>query len=303
MDALQNLDGVNLNHLLYFHLVASHGSIAAAARALHVAPSTIGEQIRELEASLGEPLFTRSGRELKVNDAGRLVLEQTALMVGAAERIMARFRPEQGPARTLRVGYSSSLSRTQVAYDLLPLLDLHEARVRIECVDATQLTQIVLRGEMDLALSDQLPPENVRGSVGCEALVGSPLVVVASNRVVGGLPSPDRALQQLPLFQYTVSSRLRLEVEQWLRQRGLRPQVIAESDDCGIMLAAASAGRCFALVPQASLLDVQWGLHVIEQVSKAALARYVLFQGGTTVDLVKAAVALLARALPTTPPV
>lgn len=298
MDSLQNLDGVNLNHLLYFHLVASHGSIAAAARALHVAPSTIGEQIRELEASLGEPLFTRSGRELRVNDAGRLVLEQTAQMVAAAERIMARFHPERTPSVTLRVGYSSSLSRTQVAYDLMPLLELKEARVRIECVEASQLTQTLLRGEMDLALGDQPPPDNVRGSVGVEALVGSPLVVVASSRVVGSLPSPEQALAQLPLFQYTVTSRLRLEVEQWLRQRGLRPAVIAETDDCGIMLAAASAGRCFALVPQASLLDVQWGLHVIEQVSDTALARYVLFQGGTTMEIVKSAVALLARALP-----
>jgi LysR family transcriptional activator of nhaA len=298
MESLQNLDGVNLNHLLYFHLVASHGSIAAAARALHVAPSTIGEQIRELEASLGEPLFARSGRELKVNDAGRLVLEQTTQMVSAAERIMARFHPERTQNVTLRVGYSSSLSRTQVAYDLMPLLELKEARVRIECVEAAQLTQTLLRGEMDLALGDQPPPDNVRGSVGVEELVGSPLVVVASSRIVSGFPSPAEALGQLPLFQYTVTSRLRLEVEQWLRQRGLRPQVIAETDDCGIMLAAASAGRCFALVPQASLLDVQWGLHIIEQVSDTALARYVLFQGGTTMEIVKAAVALLARALP-----
>lgn len=296
MDALSHLEAVNLNHLLYFHLVASHGSIAAAARALRVAPSTIGEQIRELEASLGEPLFARSGRELKVNDAGRLVLEQTAQMVAAAERIMAHFRPEEARAVTLRAGYSSSLSRTQVAYDLLPLLELKDARVRIECVDAAQLTQALLRGELDLGLSDHPPPDTLHGSVGWKTLAGSPLVVVASSQIVSGLPSPERALAQLPLFQYTVSSRLRFEVEQWLRRRGVRPQVIAESDDCGIMLAAASAGRCFALVPQASLLDVQWGLHVIEQVTDSALPRYVVFQGGTTIEMVKAAVALLARA-------
>ena len=293
--ALQNLEGVNLNHLLYFHLVASHGSIAAAARALRVAPSTIGEQIRELESSLGESLFTRSGRELKVNDAGRLVLEQTALMVGAAERIMARFRPEQTAAISLRVGYASSLSRTQVAYDLLPLLELGEARVRIECVDASQLTQALLRGEMDLALSDHPPPDNVRGSVASEALPGSPLVVVGSSQLASAA-TPEQLFTRLPLFQYTVSSRLRLEVEQWLKRRGLRPRVLAESDDCGIMLAAASAGRCFAIVPQAALLDVQWGLAVLENVSETAAARHVLYQGGTTMELVRAAVSLLARA-------
>jgi DNA-binding transcriptional LysR family regulator len=180
----------------------------------------------------------------------------------------------------------------------LPLLELKQARVRIECVDASQLTQSLLRGETDLALSDQPPPENVRGSVSFEALAGSPLVVVASSHFVNRLSSPEQVFSQLPLFQYTVSSRLRLEVEQWLRHRNLRPHVIAESDDCGIMLAAASAGRCFAIIPQASLLDVQWGLHVIEQVSDGALPRYALYQGGTTMELVKTALALLLRILP-----
>src|SRR5688572_14756117 len=113
-------DGINLNHLLYFHVVASRGSIAAAARALRMAPSTIGEQLRELEATLGEALFTRAGRELKINDAGRLVLEQTTVILGAVERITAQFQPESARSISLRVGYSSSLSRTQVASDLLP---------------------------------------------------------------------------------------------------------------------------------------------------------------------------------------
>jgi LysR family transcriptional activator of nhaA len=292
--AFLNLDGVNLNHLFYFHLVASQGSIAAAARALHVAPSTIGEQIRELEASLGEPLFTRSGRELKVNDAGRLVLEQTGTMMSAAERIVSRFRPEQMMSVSLRVGYSSSLSRTQVAYDLLPLLELEQARVRFECIEANALTQTLLHGERDLALSDQPPPENIRGSISFEPLNGSPLVVVASSQLASSA-TPEQLFARLPLFQYTVSSRLRLEVEQWLRNHNLRPNVIAESDDCGIMLAAASAGRCFAIVPQASLLDVQWGLNVLEQVGGEPMLRYAMYQGGATAELVKTALALVVR--------
>lgn len=298
MSSLPNLDGVNLNHLLYFHIVASHGSIAAAARALRVAPSTIGEQIRELEASLGAPLFARAGRELKINDAGRLVLEQTAVMVGAAERIVGQFRPEQAATVSLRVGYSSSLSRTQVANDLLPLLSLQQARLRIECVDAALVTQLLLRGELDLALSDQPPPENVQGSISYEPLAGSPLVVVASSAMVQHHVTTEQLLSELPLFQYTVTSRLRWEVEHWLHQRGLRPHVLAESDDCGIMLAATRAGRCFAIVPQAALLDVQSGLHVVEQVSEGVVQRYALYQGGATLDLVKTAIELLAGALP-----
>jgi LysR family transcriptional activator of nhaA len=298
MSTLPDLDGINLNHLLYFHAVANSGSIAAAARALHMAPSTIGEQLRELEATLGESLFTRAGRELKINDAGRLVLEQTSIMLGAVERIVAQFHPEQAATVSLRVGYSSSLSRTQVASDLLPLLELSQARVRMECIDASQIVNALMRGELDLALSDQPPPEGLRGSVSYETLLGSPLVVVVGAEAVKTIAEPRDLLLRLPMFQYTVSSRLRWEVEQWLRQRGLRPTIIAESDDCGVMLAAARAGRCFAIVPQASLLDVQSGLHVVEQASREAVLRYALYQGGTSLELVKSAIALIVGMLP-----
>jgi LysR family transcriptional activator of nhaA len=298
MSTLPDLDGINLNHLLYFHAVASFGSIAAAARALHMAPSTIGEQLRELEATLGDSLFTRAGRELKINEAGRLVQEQTTIMLGAVERIVAQFHPEQAKTVSLRVGYSNSLSRTQVANDLLPLLELKQARVRIECVDAAQIANALVRGELDLALSDQPPPEALRGSISYETLLGSPLVVVVGAEAVKHANSPEELLTQLPMFQYTVSSRLRWEVEQWLRRRGLRPSVIAESDDCGVMLAAARAGRCFAIVPQASLLDVQSGVHVVEQASEEAILRYALYQGGASVELVKTALALILGVLP-----
>lgn len=293
MTTLPDLDGVNLNHLLYFHVVASHGSIAAAARALRMAPSTIGEQLRELEASLGEPLFARAGRELKLNDAGRLVQEQTAIMLSAAERIVGQFHPEQAKTLSFRVGYSSSLSRTQVASDVLPLLELEQARVRIECIDSNQITQVLLRGELDLALTDQPPPEPLRGSISFEPLPGSPLVVVVGSKHARNPDSLDALLNALPLFQYTVTSRLRWEVEQWLRARALRPSILAESDDCGVMLAATRAGRCFCVVPQAALLDIQAGLHVVEQASAQALSRYALYQGGSTVELVKAALALM----------
>lgn len=295
MNTLPDLDGINLNHLLYFHVVASFGSIAAAARALRMAPSTIGEQLRELEGSLGEPLFARAGRELKLNDAGRLVQEQTTIMLGAAERIVAQFHPEQAQITSLRVGYSSSLSRTQVASDLLPLLALEQARVRIECVEATQITNVLLRGELDLALSDQPPGEPLRGSISFETLPGSPLVVVVAANLVQQGADASSVLASLPLFQYTVSSRLRLDVEQWLRNRGLRPNVIAESDDCGLMLAATRAGRCFCVVPQAALLDVQSGLHALEPASESAIPRYALYQGGSTLELVKAALGLLVK--------
>lgn len=293
MDELNKIDGLNLNHLFYFHAVATRGSIVAAARALGLGQSTISQQIRELEATLGEPLFSRGSRELAVNGAGQRVLEQTSVMIGAAERLVEYFRPEHARMPiALRVGYSASLARAQIANDLLPLLELEDARLRVRSSDATDLLQALLRAELDLVISDQPPPDSIPAGITTEALPGSPLVAV----VAAGHPACEVDKEQwrsLPLVQYTVSSRFRWDVEQWLRSSNLRPSVLAEADDVGLLLAAARAGRCFAVVPQAALVDAGAGFRIVARLENAVCERYAIYQGGEPLEVVRRAVTLL----------
>jgi len=63
----------NYHHLHYFQVVAREGSVAKACRQLRLAQPTISGQIRELEKSLKEAIFERSGRNLVLTDTGRIV--------------------------------------------------------------------------------------------------------------------------------------------------------------------------------------------------------------------------------------
>jgi len=68
---------LNYHHLLYFHTVAEEGSVAAAAELLHITPQTISGQIKLLESVVGQPLFIKSGRGLKISDTGRAIKKYT----------------------------------------------------------------------------------------------------------------------------------------------------------------------------------------------------------------------------------
>src|SRR5947209_2009025 len=63
------MEWLNYHHLLYFWVVAREGSVTRAAAELRLGQPTVSAQIRTLEATLGEKLFIRVGRNLALADA------------------------------------------------------------------------------------------------------------------------------------------------------------------------------------------------------------------------------------------
>ena len=67
--------GMQLRHIRYLLAVAEHGNFTRAAEALHVSQPTLSQQIIQLEETLGVPLLDRSGRTVRVTDAGSVYIE------------------------------------------------------------------------------------------------------------------------------------------------------------------------------------------------------------------------------------
>lgn len=78
-------------HINYFLAVAEHGSFTRAASALHVSQPALSQQIRQLEESLGVPLFDRSGRTIRLTDAGKSGDSTPAGRYRNWERVNGRF--------------------------------------------------------------------------------------------------------------------------------------------------------------------------------------------------------------------
>jgi len=107
---------MNYNHLHYFHVVASEGTIAAAV-----------EQIRALEKMLRVSLFERTSGGLKLTEAGRYAFEHTSVMFRAGERLIESLSQTLSDVpRTLRVGVSAAVARSVTIDFLMPLLALDD---------------------------------------------------------------------------------------------------------------------------------------------------------------------------------
>jgi DNA-binding transcriptional LysR family regulator len=101
---------MELRHLRYFTAVAKHLSFTAAAESLGVAQPPLSQQIRDLEAELGTPLFERTTRRVALTKAGLDFQAQALAILEKAGEAMERARAiGAGTAGIVNVGLTGSM--------------------------------------------------------------------------------------------------------------------------------------------------------------------------------------------------
>ena len=144
---------VTLRQLRYFQAVVEHGSFSRAAESVHVSQPALSNQIRELEATLGAPLFERESRGLSLTVLGRQAHEQTLRILDEVlvlETLAKRFGA--GPFR-IAVGLVSNLAPYLLA-GLLDRLRASASRVELDVLEARSkdLVDGLLGGRLDAAI-------------------------------------------------------------------------------------------------------------------------------------------------------
>jgi LysR family transcriptional activator of nhaA len=89
-------NALNYHHLLYFWAIAKEGSLRRASEVLHVSQPSISAQLKQLEESLGAPLFTRTTRRLILTDTGQTVLEYAEEIFSLGRELLTQFARSQG---------------------------------------------------------------------------------------------------------------------------------------------------------------------------------------------------------------
>lgn len=279
---------LNFNHLYYFHVTATEGSVKAAAERLGVTQPTVSEQIRMLERSLGLALFDRTGGGMRLTQAGRQALEHTTAMFVAGERLVAALgKADAASYVTLRVGVSAAVSRTVAADFLMPVLTLDQCKPKVQIGDFNQMLRELRDHELDLVIGETEPTELARPDLEI-ATIHRPRLVAIGHPAMA--PRPD--WEDVRLLEYRPSSIYHWEVDAFLEEKGLRPTAMGEVDDAFLMLEAVARGGFVAFVPRILAREaVALGrVKVLESMTPKSAAVHALYHKGETVDLARAAV-------------
>ncbi len=279
---------LNFNHLYYFHVTASEGSVKAASQRLGVTLPTVSEQIRLLERAVGAQLFDRSGGGLKLTQAGRDAYEHTSQMFLASQRLMESLgHADAGASITLRVGVSAAISRTMAADFLMPLLTVDQCRPSIRTGDFNDLLRDLRAYELDLLVGETEPLGDVGNGIETR-LIHSPTLVAVAPVDIEPLANWDN----LALLEYRPTSVFHWEVESFLKERGLFPRRAGELDDTLLMLEAVRRGSFVAFVPRtiARAAIKQGSVQAIAKVPTANAGVHAIFHSGDAMELVREAV-------------
>lgn len=151
---------MELRHLRYFLATADHLHFRIAAEELLVSQPTLSEQIKDLERELGTELFERTGRRVRLTQAGEVFQDYARRALGLIEEGQSVLREFDELLRgRLRVGVVQTVGTYLVPHIIAKFnASFPLVTVRVENLSADEIETGLLDGKLDLGVT--FTPEN-----------------------------------------------------------------------------------------------------------------------------------------------
>ncbi|THA74934.1 LysR family transcriptional regulator [Streptomyces sp. A0642] len=251
---------IEARHLRVLRAVAGTGSFSAAARELGCTQPAVSQQMKALESSAGTPLLIRTGREMRLTQAGEaLVRHASGILAGltaAEEEVAAIAGLRAGRVRLVSFPSGSS---TLVPGALAALRAAHPGtRVSLVEAEPPRSVEMLRDGDCDIALAFRY------GTQGAEwdDLVVRPLL---TDRLIGLVPEghglADRdevGIGELAGEPWIAGCpRCRRQLVEVCEASGFTPRIDFATDDYPAVIGLVGAGLGVAVLPALAIESVR----------------------------------------------
>lgn len=229
-----------------FVTVVDRGSMAAAARMLHITPAAVAQQIRTLERELGVPLIARAGRTVSVTAEGARILQRARDLLRDVSDLRS-VANESGMAGELRLG-ACPTALAGLVPDILARMvaKFPEINVFIRPGYSADLYGAVEAGDLDAAMVLQAP-FSLPKTCDWQLLREEPMVVLAPARLAAR--DPHDLLRDEPLIRYDRHEWGGRQADEYLRRVGIVPRERFELNALNAIAVMVDRGLGVSLVP------------------------------------------------------
>ncbi|MFG3248316.1 LysR family transcriptional regulator [Streptomyces sp. NPDC048187] len=254
---------IEARHLRVLRAVASTGSFSAAGRELGCTQPAVSQQMKALESSVGTPLLVRTGREMRLTQAGEALVRHAAGIIAgltaAEEEVAAIAGLRAGRVRLVSFPSGSS---TLVPTALAALRAAHpDTRVSLEEAEPPKSVELLREGDCDVALAFRY--EGAAGAEEWDDLVVRPLL---TDRLVALVPEEHRlaraegsvAIGELARESWIAGCpRCRGQLVEVCEGAGFSPRIDFATDDYPAVVGLVGAGLGVAVLPQLAVESVR----------------------------------------------
>lgn len=250
------IEKLNFHHLFYFWRVAKTGHLTKVANELHVAQSALSNQIRQLEDSLGEALFERTGRRLVLTDTGQLALSYAENIFGLGQEMLGRLHGRSEGMVRLRVGSVATLSRNYQENWIRPLLGDPTVTLSLESGMLDDLLRRLRQHQLDVVLANDAVPADPERPLHCRFLGSQAISLVGPATAWSGrtLRMPED-LGGLEIALPGPRHALRGQFDALCVAAGVTPRVRAEVDDMAMLRLVARDSGWLTVLPEVVVQD------------------------------------------------
>ena len=247
---------INLHHLRLFTAVVQHDGFTKAAGKLNLSQPAISKSLSELERQLGLPLMERSGRTVRLTDAGRTLYARASELFGVERAAEQELRELRGLKRgTLRIAASTTIA-TYILPPYLGRFHTRYPRVRIRTINANtrSVLRMLLEFRVDVALVEG-PVSDARVIV--EPWKDDELIVIAPppHPLTKATGIPAAMIAREPFLVREPGSGTRAVTEEALAAHGVRLRNTMRVGGTEAIKQAVAAGLGLAIVSRAAAAD------------------------------------------------
>jgi DNA-binding transcriptional LysR family regulator len=269
------LDVVRLRVLL---AVARRGSLTAAAKELHYSQPSVSHHLARLEAETGAKLIQRAGRGIRLTEAGRLLADRAADIIGrlddAAEELASHVGLRSGRVRL--AAFPSALGTFVPEAAMRLALDHPGLRLEITETEPPEALKLLRAGRVDVAVmfryDDTAPEDN---GIQMIHLLDDPSYLIQPAQPRGRHPEPQHSEGHDPEPSHQEQpgrvghrpqlaghaeaawiagcDRCRMHLLDICAKAGFAPRITFTSDDIVAVQALVAAGMGVTVLPGLAL--------------------------------------------------
>jgi DNA-binding transcriptional LysR family regulator len=239
---------LDVTRLRVLDAVARLGSVTAAAREMGYSQPSISHHLARLEAETGAQLLQRVGRGIRLTQAGHLLADRAAEIIGRIDAADAELSAHVGltAGRVRLAGFASAIASLVPPAAAMLTRDHPGLEIGVTDTHPPDALELLRTGKVELAIIFRYDDDDEPPGVRLHHLLDDPMYLLA-NRRVRGLASQRNA----PWV--AGCERCRGHLVALCASAGFEPQMVYESDDMVLIQSLVAAGLCVATLPGLAL--------------------------------------------------